>query len=235
MILLYCMTEPNVEVTAAATGVRGGAVTSLTEEGSTGGLRCFYSDSDLTNTSQHTNQIAVDAMEFDAVIRGIFKDVAVIPFRFMTAMGTLEELRGFLKQNADEYAAELARIRSKTQMEVRITAKQAPRPAGEGLSGTEFLKSKQENSQAVEEAAEKFIATCPNAEWKRRPSPDGSRLYALIEREALAGAENFSQAAAKVDVGPEFNVRISGPWPATEFINCYAELQKSVASASAKK
>lgn len=232
MLLLYCMTEPNLQVAAPATGVRGGAVISLTEEASTGSLCCFYSDSDLSNSFQHTNQIAVDAMEFDGVIRGIFKDVAVIPFRFMTALGNVEEVRGFLKQNAEEYGAELARIRSKIQMEVRITAKQPPRSTGEGLSGTEFLKSKQENSHAVEEAAEKIIAACPEAQWKRRPSPDGIRLYGLIEREpASAGAEKFAEAAKKVDVGPEFNVRISGPWPATEFINCYAELQTSVASA----
>ena len=117
MLLLYCMTEPNANVNAPATGVRGGAVTSVVEPGDAGSsLKCFYSDSDLSNTSQHTNQIAVDAMEFDSVIRGIFKEVAVIPFRFMTALNSMDEVRSFLRKNGDEYAEELGKIRDKVQM-----------------------------------------------------------------------------------------------------------------------
>src|SRR5207302_11326911 len=132
MLLLYCMTEPTANVNAPATGVRGGAVTSVVEEGDAGcSLRCFYSDSDLSNTSQHTNQIAVDAMEFDSVIRGIFKEVAVIPFRFMTALSSVDDVRSFLKKIGDEYALELAKVRDKIQMEVRVTMKQTPKATEE--------------------------------------------------------------------------------------------------------
>jgi len=236
MLLLYCMTEPTANVNAPATGVRGGAVTSVVEEGDAGSsLRCFYSDSDLSNTSQHTNQIAVDAMEFDSVIRGIFKDVAVIPFRFMTALNSVDEVRGFLRQNGDEFAEELGKIRDKIQMEVRITAKSVPRTPGETSSGTDFLKSEQADSQASDDVAERIIAACPGAKWKRKSAHDGLRLYALVDREAgSAGADKFSAAVKKVDAGPEFNLRSSGPWPATEFINCYADLQASIASAAKK-
>jgi hypothetical protein len=235
MLLLYCMTEPNATVNPPGTGVRGGAVTSLVGEGDAGNsLRCFYSDSDLSNTSQHTNQIAIDAMEFDSVIRGIFKEVAVIPFRFMTALNSLDEVRSFLRKNADEYAEELGKIRDKIQMEVRITAKPAPRVPGES-SGTDFLKAKQADSQASEEVAEKIIAACPGAKWKRKSAHDGLRLYALVDREAgSAGADRFTEAVKKVNAGPDFNLRSSGPWPATEFINCYADLQTSIASAAKK-
>jgi gas vesicle protein GvpL/GvpF len=233
MLLLYCMTEPTADVKAPATGVRGGAVTSIVEQGDAGSsLRCFYSDSDMSNTSQHTNQIAVDAMEFDSVIRGIFKEVAVIPFRFMTALNNVDELRNFLRKNGDEYATELGKIRDKIQMEVRITAKPAARAPGE--SGTDFLKSKQADSQASEEIAERIIAACPGAKWKRKSAHDGLRLYALVDRERSAGADRFSEAVKKVDAGPDFNLRSSGPWPATEFINCYADLQTSIASAATK-
>jgi Gas vesicle synthesis protein GvpL/GvpF len=235
MLLLYCMTEPNANVNAPATGVRGGAVTSVVEPGDAGSsLKCFYSDSDLSNTAQHTNQIAVDAMEFDSVIRGIFKEVAVIPFRFMTALNSVDEVRSFLRKNGDEYAEELGKIRDKIQMEVRITAKPAPRVLGES-SGTDFLKSKQADSQVSEEVADRIIAACPGAKWKRKSAHDGLRLYALVDREAgSAGADKFTEAVKKVNAGPEFNLRSSGPWPATEFINCYADLQASIASAAKK-
>ena len=222
------MTEPNINVPPAATGVRGGAVTSMVEEVAASGIRCFYSDSDLSNTSQHTNQIAVDAMEFDAVIRGIFKDVAVIPFRFMTALTNVEELQAFLKKNGDQYVAELAKVRSKIQMEVRVTAQQQPRDPEEDTSGTDFLKAKQAATQAVDELVGRIMAEFQSAQWKRKSSSDGCKLYALVER---AGADNFSEAMKRVEAGPQFNLRSSGPWPATEFINCYAELQSAIAGA----
>jgi hypothetical protein len=230
MLLLYCMTEPNVKVVPPAAGVRGGAVTSIVEESAGGSVRCFYSDSDLSNTSQHTNQIAVDAMEFDSVIRGIFKDVAVIPFRFMTALANVKELQDFLRSNAEAYASQLAQIRSKMQMEVRITAKPKPRNPDEDTSGTDFMKAKQAASHAVEAVADGIVAAYPKAQWKRKTSSDGCKLYALVEREE-AGAENFSQVIKNVKIDPQFSVRTSGPWPATEFVDCYAELQTAVTGA----
>jgi Gas vesicle synthesis protein GvpL/GvpF len=231
MLLLYCMTEANITVMPPATGVRGGAVTSMVEEASSGGIRCFYSDSNLSNTSQHTNQIAVDAMEFDAVIRGIFKEAAIIPFRFMTALANIDELRAFLKSNGDEYVSELAHIRSKIQMEVRVTVKPRPRDPDEDTSGTDFLKTKQAAAQAVEAVADRIMAAYPKAQWKRKSSPDGCRLYALVERNAKSGAGRFTEAISRVEIDPQFNVRTSGPWPATEFINCYADLQSAIAGA----
>lgn len=231
MLLLYCMTEPNIRVTPPATGVRGGAVASMVEENAAGGIRCFYSDSDLSNTSQHTNQIAVDAMEFDSVIRGIFRDAAVIPFRFMTALENEDELRAYLKKNCKDYVSELAHIRCKMQMEVRVTAKPRPRDPDEDTSGTDFLKTKQAATKAVEEVAERIMAAYPKAQWKRKSSSDGCRLYALVERDEEAGAGKFSEAIKNVKIDPQFDVRISGPWPATEFINCYADLQSAIAGA----
>ncbi len=231
MLMLYCMTEPNANVAAPAAGVRGGKVTSIVEGEGESGVRCFYSDSDLSNSAQHTNQITVEAMEFDAVLREIFRQVAVIPFRFMTALAGVEELRGFLQRNAAEYSAELARIRDKIQMEVRITAKQAPAAVSESPTGTDFLKTRQAGSRAVEQVADQFTEAYPKAQWKRRATPDGMRLYALIDKVAgsAAGAEDFSQAIKSLAIPPEFLMRTSGPWPATEFINCYADLQTAVA------
>jgi hypothetical protein len=52
-------------------------------------------------------------------------------------------------------------------------------------------------------------------DWRQRPSKDGVRVFALIDRNQVT---NFRSMMRNTPVPLNFSVRASGPWPVSEFI-----------------
>jgi hypothetical protein len=211
-VLAYCISEAGIGLDAVPNGVVGARVESFTGPG----LQCFFSELDKAEalTEQPARQAA---MEFYRVLQEVFRQGAIIPFRFPTVVSDNSELRRHLQEHAAEYQNALERLREMVQMEIRITARE-PVPSKEGVSsGKEYLSRRRDRAQELETAAEKFRQAGKTwiHEWRQRPTQQGIRCFALVHRDFQ---RNFMERARSETIPAIFAMRVSGPWPATEFI-----------------
>jgi hypothetical protein len=99
-------------------------------------------------------------------------------------------------------------------MEIRVIAK-VEVPAAQG-SGTQYLRMRSTSAQQVRAAEDVLKAEIGQSvsDWRERPTPDGLRLFALVDRAKTAEfRERLSRAANQ-----NISSRVTGPWPATEFL-----------------
>ena len=180
-------------------------------------LRCFYSSFEPMKLSGVT---AEDALRFHAVVDAVFKSAAVIPFRFPTLVEGEAELKKFLSQHSAGYERTLTELRDAVQMELLISVEKAPVEAAAELSGTKYLQSRRDAQQRLENAAQEAQAAAGELvqDWRVKNSlppanskTEGLRCYALIKRNAI---EVFRERMAQLGS----RMKISGPWPATEFM-----------------
>ena len=203
-LLPYCVAHDPAPL--LATGVKGAPVQTMNVDI----LQCVYSP--LIPPQEFTRE---DALSFHSVLKPIFEQQAIIPFRFPTILQNEAELHAHLREKRDLYSGELERLKDAVQMEVRIAGK--PEPAS-APTGAEYLRSKQQHSQAVRADAKKVRTALADLvlEWKEQPAESGLRCYALVRR---AAAADFSQALATAEFESPNSIVVSGPWPATEFLH----------------
>jgi hypothetical protein len=216
-ILTYCLSELQ-SIAVPEKGVGELPVESLEEDG----IRCFLSRS--SNRDQILGPPAREsALAFHNVIVSIFRQVAVIPFRFPTILDDEAELRNHLMKEESTYREALIRVRNVVQMELHLLPKSSSEEKEENeqlhakLTGTEYLRARQvqqrelaDLSAALRESGGDIIV-----EWRERPSAHGLRCFALVERHSIG---NFKDSIMRTRVRPELSARVSGPWPASEFI-----------------
>jgi Gas vesicle synthesis protein GvpL/GvpF len=210
-IVPYCVIEASAPATSSLTGVGGAPVCTLEAYG----LRAFYSEVPAFPTD--ASALKAEALRFHAVIADIFKHAALIQFRLPTMLDNVEELRAHIEKHALEYREFLHRVRELVQMEVRISGPPSAQP--ETSSGREYLLSKQAASQAEERYSLELQSAASDLirDWKVRKTQNGLRCYALIAR---ADIERFRQLIQSVlSSEPGVHAVLSGPWPATEFLD----------------
>jgi hypothetical protein len=206
LILPYCIAA-DLNISAPATGVRDRPVQELNQEG----LRCFYS----VFESQPESFNQKDALQFHSTVESLFRQSAVIPFRFPTTLELLEELRQFLEEKSEPYRAALERLRTAVQMELRIKLRNEPDSSK--ASGTQYMQARLAGKRALESAAAAAQKTAGELclDWQQREAADGLRWFALIERERIS---DFLSRIESLAVADEVVMFAGGPWPATEFI-----------------
>jgi hypothetical protein len=205
MLLLYCMAEENAAAVLPPRGVRSAPVEVLRKNG----LVCYFSRYE-TFAGGAPEELKQDALDFHWAVNHVFAKQTVIPFRFPTLVAAESDLEAFLDKHAAAYLADLDRLRDKVQMEVRINLTPAVLPA-QG-TGTAYLKAKFEATQKVVEL-ENLMKSAAQADWRQR----GNRHFALIPRGAL------TEFRDKINALGQATLRVSGPWPPSEFVNCYPE------------
>jgi hypothetical protein len=212
--LLYCITLDDDSVSPLGSGVAGYAV----EQIRTSGLCCLCSA--ICGTEELQPRVRDTALEFHRVVQQAFEQTTVIPFRFPTLITDSGELITHLRQNAEKYKSALARLRHMVQMEIRIQQQADAGTSGETSqqSGSEYLRDRQMRQKRLQDLADAFKnATSPAiTEWRQRLSADKIRCFVLVARSAVS---EFKQALAAVDVGHGLAIRVTGPWPPTEFID----------------
>lgn len=207
-LLLYCIVEAELPVSAPAAGVQQAAVYETTESG----LRCLYSPVDsLTSDAASIKQAALD---FHKVVSEIFEQATVIPFRFPTLVADIAELTSHLSDNAAKYSEALHRLRGLAQMEVVISA--APSEPSRA-SGTQYLRDRQEQQAALRGVAASVRSKTQNVPkgWRERETNRGWRCYALLSKPQ---ASQFAEMVRCMKAPAGLQLRVTGPWPATEFI-----------------
>lgn len=206
-LLPYCIVLGKIQQKIPATGVKGKAVHVL----GTGELTAPYSE--LEQTEFTAVDLRRAALEFHEVVQTIFELQAVIPFRFPTWLsgGGLGEQ---LQQQAEHYATFLRDHCHEVQMEIRVLA-ETEVPARTG-SGTEYLRIRSTNAQKVRVSADTLKAQVALfvSDWRERPTSDGLRLFALVDRKRIA---DFRERLGRAE-SQNLAWRVTGPWPATEFL-----------------
>lgn len=211
MLLLYCMAEARPDAPIPPRGVRGAAVEVTQHHG----LACYFSRYENFGGGS-ADELKQDALDFHWAVNHVFQQQTVVPFRFPTLLPDSAALDKFLSQHAAAYIADLDRLRGRVQMEVRAPVK-ASEAAASATSGTAYLKSKFNAAQAAIEFEAQMKRAAPSAEWKQR----ANRYFALVHR---GDEQPFREAIGALQRN---DLRVSGPWPPSEFVNCYPDLPQN--------
>jgi hypothetical protein len=208
-ILLYCVAKGDVPGVELLTGVAGDPVVRI----ELADLAMFTS----SNTDKSTwlrPQLQTSALELHRVLSEVFKSTAIIPFRFPTIFDDEEQLSERMRERASEYAVLLDKFRELAQMEIRITNPDLNRRTE---SGTQYLKLRQTSTSMIDEFTAGLRATLSelSQDWRQQASKDGVRAFVLIHRNQVA---DFRNVMRYTRVPRELRVRVSGPWPVSEFI-----------------
>jgi Gas vesicle synthesis protein GvpL/GvpF len=207
-LLVYCIADDASGGEPAGVGVHGAAVGSVSESG----LSIFVSEyrPGADNSARST------VLEFQRVLETLLGRMAILPFRFPTVMGDESEVREFLREHAEGYKKALIQLRDLVQMEVHLRAGESK--GEKARSGTEYLRAKQARRRELAGAA-LAIRKSVGAQvrnWREHESEDGTRCYALVAKSAVA---DFLERIKRAEISPRCQARVTGPWPATEFID----------------
>lgn len=207
MLLLLHFVADNGWNPAPGTGYRG----STLESCDAGGLRCWYSN---VSSAEIANFTAEDALVLHRLATAALAAGGVIPFRFPTAVETADELQRYLAENSARFRASLERVRGAVQMEVQISASE-PSPPDPSLSpGRAYMTALRDKLSGVRAAEQEIAARASGLVLRWATS--GQRRCVLVP---IANVERFRHAAAAAQLPPGVQVRITGPWPATAFLD----------------
>jgi hypothetical protein len=210
--LAYCAFLENPQISLPATGVGGAPVQTM----AAGALRLLWSEVEWPFRPE---RMQAHAVEFHGVVNHVFRQVAVAPFRLLSVMDDAEALRTFIEEHAAAFAADLERLKSVVQMECVVY----PTPAQvsdhrEARSGAEYLRKRAEMARSTEAFARatQEAAASLLREVRVRESKNGTRIFALVKRGDEA---EFSRTISALPLPEHLSRRVSGPWPAAEFLS----------------
>jgi gas vesicle protein GvpL/GvpF len=212
-VLAYCITETQPEITAPRKGVRGTAIETIRIQA----LQCFASQFDPQDLVGKA-PIQEAALDFNRVLQELLQQIAIIPFRFPTILADETALSRFLTEHQAEYSEALHRLRNCVQMEIRLKMQTSTQPpATSPKSGAEYLRGRQAQHQHIDSIVARFReAAGPLAkQWRHYETAAGIRCFALVDRNNV---QAFLQQMQGVSVPTESEPRVTGPWPASEFL-----------------
>ena len=211
-VLAYCITETQPEITGPQSGVRGAVIEIVRVED----LQCFASRFDPQDVAGKA-PIQEAALDFNRVLQDLLQQAAIIPFRFPTILKDKTALSQFLTEHRTEYREALLRLRNCVQMEILLKMPTSTNSPSSPKSGAEYLRGRRAQHQHAEnivarfrEAAEPLVK-----QWRHRETAAGIRCFALVDR---SDAPAFLRQTKGVSVPTESKPRVTGPWPASEFL-----------------
>jgi hypothetical protein len=224
-ILVYCGFRHAPEISLPAVGVNATRV----QVASFDNLDLLWSEVEWPFDSQ---QMQKSAVEFHEVVHQVFRQAAVIPFRLLSVFEDQQAFTAFAAENRHRFLEDLNRLKDFVQMECVIYP--APsQTAVDRSSGKAYLEQKAvalRSSQALMQAIQDALAHLSRGIHVRE-NKNGTRIFVLVER----GRENdFRQAVAAVPVPIHLSRRVSGPWPAAEFLSEQVKMPQSDGVAGAK-
>jgi hypothetical protein len=157
------------------------------------------------------------AVEFHGVVHQVFRQAAVVPFRLLSVFDDLQALKAFFEKNQARFLEDLERLNAVVQMEC-VVYPLPTRVQPAKRSGREYLEQKAVALRSAEGFAQAVQAalTHLSREVRVRETKNGTRIFVLVDR----GRENdFRQAVSAVAIPEHLSRRVSGPWPAAEFLS----------------
>ncbi len=216
-LLMYCLASASAALKSSTTGVAEMPVCRREESG----VAVFYSNSSSAEIWLHAC-LRDSALRFHRVTMEIFESAAIIPFRFPTVLENDLALAEHLACRAAEYKRELEKFANQVQMEVRISF--VGESSGQVQSGADFLRGRQKKHQTLESLAEEVRVRTQEVTVDRRQRrfARGLNAFLLLDREHL---QKFKDKVATIPIPRELEVRVSGPWPVTEFLESNSKQQ----------
>ena len=216
-LLLYCVATNSGDIPFPADGGLGEV--RAVDDG-LHLLRCYYSV--VNNFGDSTDDAKRAALAFYGVNQSLFRRGAIIPFRFPTLLADAAAIVQELARDGAQFRAALERVADAVQAEVNLSGQWPVAGAQQEKSGAEYLRSLSARGKALQEVATKIRERAGELarQWRERQTGDGLRLYALVARKDYGA---FVEKARPGDLPAGIECRLSGPWPATEFLDLKLE------------
>ena len=212
--LLYCVTHPTQPV-SVANGVCDAAVQSREMLG----VRLYWSNIDNPEAVMgDAESLKKAALQFHQVMREILAVTTPIPFRFPTFLENEDVLEQHLAIEQELYRVALERTADAVQYEVVGTwAVEEQVDLSAPVSGREYLKRRQAAAGRVAAVENKLKNVTADSvrEWRGRQERKTHRWFALVPR---ANRERFVASLRSAGPSEGIKLRLSGPWPPSEFV-----------------
>ena len=158
-----------------------------------------------------------NAVEFHRVVRHVFDQTAIIPFRLLSVFEDESALAAFAGEYHESFLADLDRLKDFVQMECVIY----PAPAAiqvDRSSGTAYMQQKATAMRSSEGFIKvlKDVVAHLSSDVRIRESNKGNRIFVLVPR---GGEDEFRHTVSTLSLPEHLSRRISGPWPAAEFLS----------------
>ncbi len=209
-LLAYCIVKQEAAVTLPRSGVQQTKIQSVSESGL------------VALTSEYHPQEGADvakasALAFNEILQELLQRTTIIPFRFPTIVDSESELSAFLREHSEEYRKALDRLWDAVQMEINLRLGDPPSESNTERSGTEYLTKRHMRRRRLVEIASLFRerSASHSREWRQREGGNSIRCFALVPRTETT---EFLGKMKGFQLPPDIYARITGPWPATEFL-----------------
>ena len=158
------------------------------------------------------------AVQVHHVLREILAVTTPIPFRFPTLSESDAALEEHLAPEQELYRDALARVDNAVQYEIVASwAEEQQADLATPVSGREYLKRRREAASRTTavEGKLKSVTAGSVREWRARQERKTHRWFALVPRECR---ERFLASLRGAAPSEGVRLRLSGPWPPSEFI-----------------
>jgi Gas vesicle synthesis protein GvpL/GvpF len=213
--LLYCVTQPTWTVSVAC-----GVCESQVESHELAGLRIYWSEiADPEACLGAPDSLKKAALQFQRVLREILAAATPIPFLFPTLIEGMESLEGLLAADQQLYREALQRVGDAVQYEITASwAVDQQADLATPISGREYQKRRQETGERIAAIDSKLKRVTADSvrEWRSRQERRIHRWFALVPRDSR---ERFVALLRSPSPSEGVRLRLSGPWPPSEFIS----------------
>ncbi|HZS25993.1 MAG TPA: GvpL/GvpF family gas vesicle protein [Candidatus Angelobacter sp.] len=208
--LAYCAFCHRPEISLPSTGVTAADVRVMAE----GELRLLWSEVEWPFAPERMQK---NALEFHDVISHVFRQAAVVPFRLLSIFEDERSLATFTAEHAKVFLADLEKLKDCVQMECVIFPAPSRRQTNNS-SGADYLREKAAMLREQEEHVKTIQGGMSGLarEIKVREGKNGTRIFILTER---GREKEFRSIVEQQAVPPTLSRRVSGPWPAAEFLS----------------
>ncbi|MEV4319437.1 GvpL/GvpF family gas vesicle protein [Actinocrispum sp. NPDC049592] len=177
--------------------------------------------SGLEAKTSEDSPLATLAREHDAVVRAVFERAPVLPLRFGTIVAGEQAAHQLLDTRHNELLERLALVAGHREWGVRVRYEPPAEEPVEGLSGTDYLRMRQQTlaggtevTQAAKSLHTKLSQHASDVTCHDDTVLDAAYLVA-VEQEDAFRTEAAALTAHLVDLGA--TVHATGPWPPYSF------------------
>jgi len=213
-VLLYCVTQPSSAVNGIA-----GVCDSAVQSHETAGLRVYWSEiADPEACLGSPESLKKAAGQCQQVLREILGNTTPIPFQFPMLVEDADALEQQVAAGQETYHAVFGRIGDAVQYEVAGSwAADEHADLATPVKGSEYVKRRQEATARIAAIDSKLKTVTVDAvkEWRSRQERKTHRWFALVPRD---GRELFIACLKSAGPSEGVRLRLSGPWPPSEFI-----------------
>jgi hypothetical protein len=188
------------------------------------GVRLYWSNLDDPESCLGSAEaLKKAALQFHQVLREVLAVTTPIPFRFPTLLEREEVLEEHLSSEQNLYRDALARVGNAMQYEVVGTwTEEQEADLAKPVTGREYLQRRQLASGRITAVENKLKSVTADSvrEWRGRQDRKAHRWFALVPRE---NRERFLASLRAAGGSEGIRLRLSGPWPPSEFVTPRAE------------